>query len=138
MLHFLSVEDDPTHYQLLWAALLQVKLGVEFDQALQHAPDAHSALVHLGALPEEALPDVIFTDVQMPGMNGWDLVQRLQESPRYRRIPIIVVTDDEPDDPVRGAKALAKQHGVGYVSKLVTNFVAELEAELRRVLGLLP
>jgi CheY-like chemotaxis protein len=47
--------------------------------------------------PEEALaraleahPDIIIIDVMMPGMDGWELLQRLRHTPPLRDVPVIV------------------------------------------------
>lgn len=47
--------------------------------------------------PEEAItralespPDVIIIDVMMPGMDGWELLQRLHHTPPLRDVPVIV------------------------------------------------
>ena len=47
--------------------------------------------------PEEAItraleihPDVIIIDVMMPGMDGWELLQRLRHTPPLRDVPVIV------------------------------------------------
>ena len=35
------------------------------------------------------LPQLIITDISMPGMNGWEVIRRLRAERRTRRIPII-------------------------------------------------
>ena len=37
-------------------------------------------------------PDVILLDLAMPRVNGWDFLQRLQETGHLGRVPIIVVS----------------------------------------------
>jgi DNA-binding response OmpR family regulator len=37
-------------------------------------------------------PDVVLLDLAMPDVNGWDFLQRLQETGRLGQIPIIVVS----------------------------------------------
>jgi len=37
-------------------------------------------------------PDVVLLDLAMPDVNGWDFLQRLQETGHLGRIPIIVVS----------------------------------------------
>jgi CheY-like chemotaxis protein len=41
-------------------------------------------------LAGEAPPDAIVLDVMMPGMQGWEFLQRLRNQPRLHRIPVIV------------------------------------------------
>jgi len=37
-------------------------------------------------------PDVILLDLAMPGVNGWDFLQRLQETGHLGRIPVVVIS----------------------------------------------
>lgn len=37
-------------------------------------------------------PDVVLLDLAMPEVNGWDFLQRVQESGRMGQVPIIVVS----------------------------------------------
>ena len=37
-------------------------------------------------------PDVVLLDLAMPDVNGWDFLQRLQETGHLGRVPIIVVS----------------------------------------------
>jgi signal transduction histidine kinase/DNA-binding response OmpR family regulator len=51
-------------------------------------------------LAERELPDVVFLDLQMPDLNGYDVLRRLRESPLTREIPVVIfsshaVTDEE-------------------------------------------
>ncbi|HVG24167.1 MAG TPA: response regulator [Thermoanaerobaculia bacterium] len=37
-------------------------------------------------------PDVILLDLAMPGVNGWDFLQRLKETGHLGRIPVVVIS----------------------------------------------
>ena len=51
----------------------------------------------------EALPDLIISDIRMPGMNGYQLVQNLRSNPRTRLVPIVFLTaKDETADRIAG------------------------------------
>ena len=41
-------------------------------------------------LAQELLPDVIMLDIMMPGMDGWELLQRFRNGPKTADIPIVV------------------------------------------------
>lgn len=53
-----------------------------------------SAAFHVA---REANPDVITVDLSMPGVSGWELVERLEEDPEASRIPVIVLSGMGPD-----------------------------------------
>ena len=42
------------------------------------------------AAPDAPVPDIIVLDVMLPGIDGWEMVERLREHPRTRNVPIIV------------------------------------------------
>jgi chemosensory pili system protein ChpA (sensor histidine kinase/response regulator) len=52
------------------------------------AKDGIEALERLG----ESIPDVIVLDIEMPRMNGYEFLNALRSQPRYRHIPVVVLT----------------------------------------------
>ena len=48
----------------------------------------------LAYLDGEKVPDLILTDVHMPGINGFEVAKRLKERPAYRNVPVIFLTAD--------------------------------------------
>jgi chemosensory pili system protein ChpA (sensor histidine kinase/response regulator) len=59
----------------------------------------------------EATPSVIFLDLNMPGMDGFEVLAYLRREPRLSGVPVIIVTsDDQPETAQRatagGAAAL--------------------------------
>ncbi len=41
-------------------------------------------------LARDAGPDLILTDIEMPGMHGFDLLRKLRQSEATRRIPVVL------------------------------------------------
>lgn len=75
-------EDDPA-IQRLFRAVLQTT-----PHAVHIAGDGCEGL----ALIERIRPDAVFTDVQMPKMNGLQLCDALKGRPHLAAIPVVVVT----------------------------------------------
>jgi len=53
-------------------------------------------------------PNLIITDIHMPGMNGIDLIRKVRAMPGFQFIPILVVTTESQQakrDEARAAKA---------------------------------
>ncbi len=56
------------------------------EQALQETSDTLQALVQSSAL------GIVVTDLEMPRMNGYELIASLRENPMTRPIPVLVIT----------------------------------------------
>jgi DNA-binding NarL/FixJ family response regulator len=51
----------------------------------------------------QSLPDLIISDIRMPGMDGYQLVRNLRSNPRTRLIPVVFLTaKDETADRIAG------------------------------------
>jgi CheY-like chemotaxis protein len=43
----------------------------------------------------ERVPDIVFLDINMPGVSGFEVLAYLRREPRYIDIPVVVVTADD-------------------------------------------
>ncbi len=77
----LVVDDTPANLSLLGQMLKD-------DYRVKLANHGQRALDLAAATP----PDLILCDVMMPGMNGFEVCQRLKRNPATTRIPVIFVT----------------------------------------------
>ncbi|MDQ0453995.1 PleD family two-component system response regulator [Rhizobium paknamense] len=92
----LVVDDVPANVKLLEARLL-----AEYFDVLT-AEDGFKAL----DICAKTQVDVILLDVMMPGIDGFEVCERLKANPRTAHIPVVMVTAlDQPSDRVRGLKA---------------------------------
>ncbi len=95
----LIVDDEPSARQT--AEMLLLREGYQ----LYFAEDAYEALAHLDD-EDEPMPDVILLDVMMPGMDGFELCQKLKNNSKWQHIPIILITAlDSKQDLARGLDA---------------------------------
>jgi CheY-like chemotaxis protein len=78
----LVVDDDPAVRRLVFETLA----GEGVD--LREAVDGESALAEI-ALRK---PDALVLDLMMPGLDGFHVLERLQESPETKVIPVVVLT----------------------------------------------
>lgn len=77
----LVVDDQPSNIHLLNEAV--APLG-----EVLFATSGVDALVKI----KKYAPDLILLDVQMPGMNGYEVCKAIKEDPLYKSIPVIFVT----------------------------------------------
>jgi len=80
--HILSIDDDPDIRSLIELSVADAGFAVE------SAPDGPSGLSRAFANP----PALILLDVMMPGMNGYDVCQRLQADPELSGVPVVFLT----------------------------------------------
>ena len=78
----LVVEDAETA-QLLLATTLATD-----DWDAEIVSSAEAGFISTG----QHLPDLIILDIELPGMNGWEMLRRLREEPATAGIQVIVVT----------------------------------------------
>jgi CheY-like chemotaxis protein len=38
------------------------------------------------------LPDLILSDLNMPGMNGYDIIKAISNNPKYKHIPVVITS----------------------------------------------
>lgn len=87
----LLVDDDPNEVDVALRALDRAGLDVAVDVA----GDGLEALEALGLEPgetKEATPRVVFLDLKMPRIDGWEVLRRMRENPRTADIPVVVLS----------------------------------------------
>lgn len=106
MAHRLMVVEDEPENRLFIGLLLRTE---GFD--VQEAEDGPTALT---MLERDTPPELILLDVMMPGLNGWQVFERLREDPRWRKIPVVMLTALAQRSDVERAVELGVD---GYVTK---------------------
>ncbi len=102
----LVVDDTPENIDILVGIL-----GVDYK--IKVAIDGQKAL----NLAAKTNPDLILLDVMMPGMNGYEVCQKLKQDPLTNHIPVIFVTAmSEATDEAKGFEI----GGVDYITKPVS------------------
>jgi CheY-like chemotaxis protein len=91
---FLIVDDDNDDREMFCEALeLEVPGSICY-----HAPNGRRAIIALDN-EEIDLPDLIFLDINMPVMNGWQCLAKLKQAEAYQNIPVIMYsTSSYPED----------------------------------------
>ena len=89
----LIVDDDPMNVNLLEAMLSQENYRIVTASSGEEAIETTLA----------SSPDLILLDIMMPGLDGYQVTQKLKDDPNTNHIPIVLVTAlHDTEDKVRG------------------------------------
>lgn len=94
----LVVDDDPDVRWLLkrmlltYAGITTVVTAGNGSEALEIAADQQ--------------PDLVFLDLRLPDMNGWQVLAQMRQDPRTESIPVAVVSACDPMDETVSSKAV--------------------------------
>ncbi len=115
----LIVDDSPTELHVMQKALersgFRTAIAADGAEGIRLAREIH--------------PDLIFMDIVMPGMNGYQATRTLANDPQTRSIPVIMVTSKgQETDKIWGLR----QGAVDYMVKPVSpnQLVAKAQATL--------
>jgi two-component system chemotaxis response regulator CheY len=121
-LNILIVDDSPVMRSFIRKVVGMTALDVGEICEAGHGGEA------LGLLRQRWM-DLVLTDINMPQMNGEELVRQIESDALLRAIPVIVVSTDASENRVEHLLALGAK---GYVTKPFTP--EALCAEVERVL----
>ena len=112
----LLVEDDPDDQEIFRRVLKKT----EISATLRIASDGQEAIEYLdgGSASSDAglqyMPDLILLDLNMPGLDGFEVLARIRQKKQTRSIPVVVFTTSD------SATDIARSYELGansYVTK---------------------
>jgi len=104
----LVVEDNHAMRSLIAAAL---------DQHLEvNVYEAENGFSALKLIPDNEF-QLILTDINMPDINGLELISFLRQHPVYRQVPILIISTESADEDRRRGLAIGAN---GYLTKPFT------------------
>jgi CheY-like chemotaxis protein len=101
----LVIEDDPDMCALIQRLLERDVFSVTVCGKREEA---------LARLRQTPTPDVLMLDLQLPDLNGFDLLQKLKAHPQLKLMPVVIVTADAKPESVMRGLALGAD---GYITK---------------------
>lgn len=111
--NILLVEDNDDDVLLTRHAFKNVAVAIEF-QVARDGREALQRLRHEAPYHDAALPSIILLDLNMPRMDGRQLLAELKRDERLRIIPTVVLTTSAADDDVTTAY---RHHANAYMIK---------------------
>ena len=106
----LVVDDSAAIRKILTRVLRQTGMAI---QTIHEAGDGQEALT----LMAQHRIDLVLSDINMPKMDGLQLLASLKASPQWRKIPVVMITTEGGETKVAEAVRLG---AAGYVRKPFT------------------
>jgi len=89
------IEDDPFLVKAYQSAFVKENMEVWMAQ------DGETAITFL----DREAPDIVLLDLMLPGMNGFEVLGKMRNHPKWREVPVIIVSNlGEPADIEKGKK----------------------------------
>ena len=89
------IEDSPADVRLF----REVLLSSGIDAEVVHLPDGEAALANLRSAGTawSPRPDLVFLDLNMPRVGGFEVLQKLRNTPGYADVPVAIFTSSRSD-----------------------------------------
>lgn len=117
----LLIEDNADDEFLAVWALKQA--GIEEVMVVRDGKEALDALLGAGLFP-----DLVLLDLNLPKIDGREVLRRIRENPGTRSLPVLILTSSEDV----GDKEVCRRHGiVDFISKPLTH------ADIKQFMGLI-
>ncbi len=98
------IEDNPGDVRLIEEALKEGSpKGSPNSRQVSRAADGLEALKMLrreGPYANARVPDLILLDLNLPGIDGRELLKEIKATPNLRRVPVIVLSSSKADDDI--------------------------------------
>lgn len=111
----LLVDDDEADIKLTCRAL-------ENDRIINHIHVVHDGVEALeflrreGRFADAPRPDIIFLDLNMPRMDGREVLRALKADKQFASIPVLILTTSDAEEDIDSSYA---QHANSYITKPV-------------------
>jgi len=102
MITILLADDDPDDRKLTHDAFMENRLANEFNM-VEDGEELMDYLRRRGkyaALRDEPLPGLILLDLNMPRKDGREALKEIKADPRFRRIPVVVLTTSKAEEDI--------------------------------------
>ena len=109
------VEDNPGDVRLTVEALKEAKVRNNLH-TVEDGVEALAFLRREGRYAEAPRPDLVLLDLNLPKMNGREVLAEIKEDPDLRRIPVVILTISQAEQDIVKSYNL---HANCYITKPV-------------------
>lgn len=95
----LLIEDNAADARLVREALAENKMLVEVETA-RSGEEALDRLFRRTPYQEAPLPDLILLDLNLPGVDGREVLAQIKGDARLKRIPVVILSTSQADDDI--------------------------------------
>jgi two-component system, chemotaxis family, response regulator Rcp1 len=111
----LLVEDNPGDIRLIVEVLKDGKIKNNLN-VVEDGEQALAYLLHEGIYEDAIVPDIILLDLNLPKINGTEVLAEIKRHPMLKHIPVIILTTSEAEQDILRAYDL---HANCYITKPV-------------------
>lgn len=111
----LLVEDNPDDVELTRESLKMIKMATNLE-VVMNGGDALEFLKRRGVYASKPTPDLVLLDLNLPGMNGREVLAEIKGDEALKMIPVVVLTTSTSDQDIQSVYNL---HANCYITKPV-------------------
>ena len=119
----LIIDDDPGMIK----TILMTLEGMDIEMSVDSATDGYEGLMKIG----QSVPDLLIIDLNMPKINGYEVIKQVKESKAFSSAEIMVVSS------VLSEEAESRLEALGVSTLLKKPFkLGDLKDEVTKIFGL--
>ena len=98
-IEILLVEDNPGDVRLTQEAARETKV-LSNMHVVNNGMDAMAFLKRSGRFGSVPRPDLVLLDLNMPGMDGREVLKQIKSDDNFRRIPVVIITSSQAEEDI--------------------------------------
>ncbi|MDD4648680.1 MAG: response regulator [Desulfoplanes sp.] len=104
-IEILYIEDDPGDIRLTQEVLKDTKIKIKLN-VVTNGKDALAYLNREGEFATALRPDLIWLDLNLPAMDGRDVLQAIKQDEHLKTIPVVILTTSAANEDIARTYAL--------------------------------
>lgn len=101
-IEILLIEDNPADVRLTQEGFNEAKLLTNLN-AIMDGKTALDYLFRRGEYTKAVKPDLILLDLNLPGVDGREILKEVKDDPDLRKIPVVILTSSEAESDIVAA-----------------------------------